>query len=41
MKDKLEEIMKLLAEADDLGFGSDQLDEAMLKLEAIIEELPE
>lgn len=39
MKDKLEEILKLLAEADDLGLGSDQLDEAMNKLEAIIEEL--
>lgn len=41
MKEKLEEIMKLLTEADDLGFGSDQLDEAMLRLETIIEELPE
>lgn len=39
MKEKLEEILKLLAEADDLGLGSDQLDEAMIKLEAIIEEL--
>lgn len=38
MKAQLEAILKLLQRADDLGHGSDQLDDAMKALEALIKE---